>query len=211
MSVFTDSSSRASSKVSGVKSALVINNQDPDGQGRVQISYPTMSDTDIGHWARIAVLMAGNNRGAYFLPEVGDEVLVAFENGDVESPYVIGALWNGKDSPPETNSDGNNNRRLIQSRSGHIVRLDDTDGAEKIEIIDKTGNNSIVFDSANNTITITSDQDINLSASKGTINLTAQSISLSSTKDTKIQAQGGLTLDGTPGNTAVKGTQVNLN
>jgi uncharacterized protein involved in type VI secretion and phage assembly len=211
MSVFTDTSSRATSRVNGVKVGLVINNQDPDGHGRVQITYPTMSDTEIGHWARISVLMAGNNRGTYFLPQVGDEVLVAFENGDIESPYVIGALWNGVDQPPETNSDGKNNRRLIRSRSGHVVRLDDTDGAEKIEIIDKTGNNSIVFDSANNAITIISDQDINLSASNGTIKLTAQSISLSSTNDTKVQAQGGLTLDGTPGNTDVKGTMINLN
>jgi len=211
MSIFTDSSKQQQSLVHGVMVALVTDNHDPDGLGRVKVKYPTLADDEIEHWARIAVLMAGNQRGTFFLPEVDDEVLVAFKGGDIEVPFVLGALWNGVDAPPETNSDGENNIRVIQSRSGHIVRLDDTGGSEKIEIIDSSGNNSITFDTANNTITLTSAQDINLSASQGTISLTAQSISLSSTNDTKVQAQGGLTLDGTPGTTALKGSTVNIN
>ena len=211
MSIFTDSSTRERSRVTGVMVAIVIDNQDPDGLGRVKVKYPALADGDIGHWARIAVLMAGDQRGTFFLPEVADEVLVAFEGGDIESPYVLGALWNGVDKPPDANADGKNNLRLIKSRSGHIVRLDDTDGSEKIEIIDKSGNNSITFDTANNTITISSAQDIDLDASQGTIKLTAQNISLSSTSDTKIQAQGGLTLDGSPGTTVLKGSTVNIN
>ena len=112
--------------------------------------------------------MAGNDRGSYFLPEVGDEVLVAFEQGDIHHPYVIGALWNGKDKPPELNRDGKNNIRKMKSRSGHelifndeneneqvvlhtksghTVLLDDSTGAEKIEIKDKSGSNTILIDS----------------------------------------------------------------
>lgn len=154
--------------------------------------------------------MAGNQRGTFFLPEVGDEVLVAFEGDDISRPYVLGGLWNGQDNPPDTNADGKNNKRFIQSRSGHMVRLDDTDGSEKIEIIDKSGNNSITFDTANNTITITSAQDITLDASQGTIKLTAQNVSISSTADTKIEPQGDLTLQAS-GNTTIKGAAVNIN
>lgn len=197
--------------VYGVVVGIVLDNKDPDGFGRVKIKYPVASDDEIGHWARIAVLMAGAERGTFFLPEVNDEVLVAFEQGDIMRPYVIGALWNGQDKPPDTNSDGKNNLRFIKSRSGHLVRLDDTDGSEKIEIIDKGGNNSITIDTASNTITIKSDKDISLQAEQGTIKLTAQNIEMSSTAETKITAQGGATLDGSPGTTTIKGATVNIN
>ncbi|MDQ3855312.1 MAG: phage baseplate assembly protein V, partial [Chloroflexota bacterium] len=126
---------------------LVTNNQDPDGLGRVKVKFPWLSDEDESSWARIVTPMAGNDRGLYFLPEVDDEVLVAFEHGDVRFPYVLGALWNGKDKPPESNDDGRNDQRTIKSRSGHIIRLDDGDEA-KLEILDKTGNNSIVINAS---------------------------------------------------------------
>ena len=141
---------------SGVVVGLVLDNQDPDGLGRVKINLPEPSEDEIGHWARVASPMAGGGRGMFFLPEKNDEVLVAFEQGDITRPYLLGALWNGKDKPPESNSDGENNLRLIKSRSGHLVRLDDSDGAEKIEIIDKSGENSVTIDTASNTISIKS-------------------------------------------------------
>jgi uncharacterized protein involved in type VI secretion and phage assembly len=195
----------------GVVIAIVIDNHDPQELGRVKVKYPVSSDDEIGHWARVAVLMAGAQRGTFFLPEVNDEVLVAFEQGDIMRPYVIGALWNGKDTPPDTNADGKNNLRFIKSRSGHLIRLDDTDGSEKIEIIDKSGKNSIAIDTASNTITIKSDKDINIEASQGTIKLNAQKIEISSSAETKIQAQGGATLDGSPATTIIKGSTVNIN
>jgi uncharacterized protein involved in type VI secretion and phage assembly len=195
----------------GVVVGLVTDNKDPEGLGRVKVKFPSSSDDEIGYWARVAVLMAGAQRGTFFLPEVDDEVLVAFERGDVMRPYIIGALWNGKDKPPDTNSDGKNNLRFIKSRSGHLVRLDDTDGSEKIEIIDKSGSNSITIDTANNAITIKSAKDVSIEAPQGTIKLSAKSVNISSTADTKIQAQGGATLDGSPGTTTIKGTTVNIN
>lgn len=210
MGIFGSTSSPAKARMSGVAVALVINNQDPEGLGRVQVKLPDYSDLDIGHWARVAVLMGGNNRGTFFLPEVGDEVLVAFEAGDLERPFVLGGLWNGVDKPPDTNADGQNDKRFIKSRSGHLIRLDDTQGSEKIEIIDKSGSNSVTFDTANNTITITSAQDINLQASNGTIKLTAKNVSISSTADTTIEPQGGLTMQAS-GNTTIKGAVVNIN
>jgi len=198
-------------RISGVIIGIVTDNADPEGLGRVRVRFPGLSDDDIGHWARIATLMAGAERGTFFLPEVDDEVLVAFENGDITRPYVLGALWNGQDAPPDTNADGNNNLRFIKSRSGHIIRLDDTDGSEKIEIIDKSEGNTITIDTANNTITISSSKDINIEASQGTIKISGQNIEISSTSATKVEAQGGLTLDGSPGNTDIKGTMINLN
>src|SRR6185295_11928909 len=115
-------------RINGVVVGVVTNNQDPDGMGRVKVKFPWLSDQDESHWARVAAPMAGKERGFYFLPEVEDEVLVAFEHGDARFPYVLGALWNGKEGPPAKNDDGKNNIRVIKSRSGHIIRLTDEDG-----------------------------------------------------------------------------------
>jgi uncharacterized protein involved in type VI secretion and phage assembly len=148
--------------------------------------------------------MAGPDRGSYFLPEVEDEVLVAFDHGEIHHPYVVGALWNGQDRPPETNSDGENNIRTIRSRSGHQIILDDTQsqekvtirtnaghridlddstGQEKIEIKDKTGNNIIVFDSVQNSIAIQSQ-----------MKLTIKSAMIEIEADTMMTIKAGATL-----------------
>ena len=194
----------------GVVIGMVTNNQDPDGMGRVKVKFPWLSDTEESFWARVAAPMAGNGRGFYFLPEVEDEVLVTFERGDVRFPFVLGALWNGKDKPPEKNDDGKNDARTIKSRSGHVVRLNDKDGAEKIEIIDSSGKNTIVVDAVNNTIVITSEKDITLSAPKGAIKLDAQKIEIKSSADAKVEAGAGMDLKAT-GQMNVKGATINLN
>ncbi len=194
----------------GVVVGLVTNNQDPDKWGRVKVKFPWLSDQDESNWARMATPMAGKSRGFYFLPEVDDEVLVVFEQGDVRFPYVIGVLWNGKDLPPIDNGDGKNNLRMIKSRSGHIIQLNDEDGKEMIEIIDKSTKNSIKIDTANNMISLTSDQDITLSAPKGSIKLEAKAIEFKSSADTKIEASAGMNLKAS-GQLTVKGATINLN
>jgi uncharacterized protein involved in type VI secretion and phage assembly len=198
------------SRVYGIVVGLVTNNQDPDGLGRVKVKFPWLNDDDESNWARIVTPMAGKEHGFYFLPEVNDEVLVMFEHGDVGFPYVLGALWNGKDKPPTTNSDGKNNQRVIKSRSGHTITLNDEDGKETIEIIDKSNKNKIVIDSANNAIAITTDKDITLSAPNGTLKLEAQKIEIKSSSDTKIEASAGM---GIQANSTlnVKGATINLN
>lgn len=198
------------SRIYGVVIGVVTNNEDPEGLGRVKVKFPWLSDEDESDWARVATLMAGNERGTYFLPEVEDEVLVAFEQGDVRFPYVIGALWNGKDKPPATNDDGKNNSRMIKSRSGHVIRLNDEEGKETIEIIDKTEKNSIIFDTAANTIAITADADITLSASQGKIKLEAQDIEIKSSADTKIESGAGMDMKAS-GTMNLKGQTINLN
>lgn len=198
------------SRMFGVVVGIVTNNQDPDGGGRVKVRFPWLSDTEESFWARIAVPMAGNGRGMFFLPEVDDEVLVGFEHGDLRFPYVLGALWNGKDKPPTDNGDGKNNLRVIQSRSGHVIKLNDEEGKETIEIVDKTGKNSIVIDTAKNTLTITTDKDIALAAPKGKITLDAQNIELKSSADTKIEASAGMDVKASS-TLNIKGATVNIN
>ena len=197
-------------RIYGVVPAVVTNNKDPEGAGRVKVNYPWLSAEDEGYWARVAAPMAGAGRGVYFLPEVNDEVLVAFEQGDLRFPYVVGALWNGKDTPPVKNDDGKNDVRVIRSRSGHVLRLTDTDGKETIEIVDKSEKNKLVFDTAKNTITIVADKDITLSAPSGTIRIEARKLEIKSTADTAIEADGGLDLK-TIGTMNIKGAVVNIN
>jgi uncharacterized protein involved in type VI secretion and phage assembly len=199
-----------SGRIHGVVVGVVTNNQDPDALGRVKMKLPWLSDLDETNWARVVAPMAGKQRGVYFLPEVGDEVLVAFDHGDVRFPYVLGALWNGQDAPPASNDDGKNNIRLIKSRSGHVIKLNDEGGSETIEITDKSQKNSIVIDTSKNTITLTTDKDITLSASKGTIKLDAQKVEITSSDATKLTSGSTMNVEAS-GTMTVKGATVNIN
>jgi len=194
----------------GVVVGIVTNNQDPDGMHRVKVRFPWLNLDDESHWARVVAAMAGNDRGAYFLPEPDDEVLVSFEHGSLEHPYVIGALWNGKDKPPENNSDGKNDRRTIKSRSGHLIRLCDTNGSESIEVIDKTGNNKITITSSDNKIAIEAQGDISIKSATGKVKIDAVGIEIISSTDVKIQAQTSIDASAT-GQVNIKGALVNLN
>ncbi len=197
-------------RIFGAVIGIVTNNQDPDGDGRVRVTFPWLSPDDEGHWARIATPMAGKEFGLYCLPEVEDEVLVAFDRGDVRFPYVVGALWNGKQPPPLTNDDGKNNLRVIKSRSGHVIRLNDEDGKETIEIVDTSEKNKIVIDTGKNTITVSADKDIVLQAPQGTIKLEAQTLELKSSGETKLASDAGMKIEASA-TMDVKGATINLN
>lgn len=196
--------------IKGVAFAVVTNNQDSEGLGRIKVKYPWRDDQDESYWARVTTFMAGNEMGGYFLPEVNDEVLVAFENGDIDHPVIIGGMWSGKMKPPETNSDGKNNRRLIKSRSGHLVILDDKSGNEKIEIIDKTGKNLITIDTAANKITLTSEKDIEIKAPKGKVSIEAMEFQLKSQAAAKIEAGANMDIK-TNAVMTVQGSLVKIN
>jgi uncharacterized protein involved in type VI secretion and phage assembly len=176
------------SRFYGVVVGIVTNNKDPENLHRVKVRFPWLDDPNESQWARVVSPMAGNGRGAYFLPEVEDEVLVAFEHGSIDFPYVVGSLWNGKDKPPESNADGMNNHRTLRSRSGHVIRFVDRNGSEAIEIIDKTGKNRIVINSKDNTITVESESDITISSKTGKLKMNAIGIEMNSKADVKIQA-----------------------
>ena len=169
----------------GVYPALVSDINDPDGLGRVKVTLPWAPDSGgsrYDSWARIATLMAGNNRGTWFIPDVGDEVLVAFEGGDPRRPFVLGGLWNGTDAPPDSmDGAGKNFRKVIRSRNGVKITLDDTDGQEKliletpggqkmtmkdgpgaVEIVDSNGN-SVKLETSGITVTASAKVTINAS------------------------------------------------
>ena len=130
--------------VKGLAIAVVTQNQDPDNLCRVKVSFPWHDKPSESYWARLATPMAGSDRGLVVIPEVGDEVLVAFEREDLRFPYVLGGLWNGKEKPPRFNGDGKNDERIFQSRKKHYLLF--KDGAQgAVEIAHEKGR-KIVFD-----------------------------------------------------------------
>jgi uncharacterized protein involved in type VI secretion and phage assembly len=140
----------APARLFGVYPALVTDVKDSGGQGRVRIRLPWLGETSGRYepWARLATLMAGNNRGTWFVPEVEDEVLVAFQGGDVRHPFVIGALWNGRDAPPASmDAAGSNDRKVIRSRSGIEISIDDRDGQESFSVSTPGGQRLALKDS----------------------------------------------------------------
>src|SRR5262245_19651512 len=159
-------------KVRGVHIGIVTDNKEGDGNPgyRVKIKLPWLSADDVTFWARIAVPMAGNKRGTYFLPEKDDQVLVVFEHGDIERPIVIGALWNDTAKPPQSNDDGKNNVKVIKSKNRHRLIISDNDGEENLTIVDSTKKNKIVLDAKEKQATIeTADGDIEIKASTGNV------------------------------------------
>jgi uncharacterized protein involved in type VI secretion and phage assembly len=110
-------------RIEGVAPAKVINNIDLKGLGRVQVQLPWLPQ--IEPWARVAVLSAGPNRGTWFIPQIDDEVLVAFHHGDVRKPYIIGSLWNNIDEPPADLPTDSVTKRIIRTPVGHQVIWDD--------------------------------------------------------------------------------------
>lgn len=190
-------------QVNGIIIGLVQDLEDPENLGRIRVTYPYLGDQP-SDWARLVTPMAGKDRGMFFRPEVGDEVLVALELGDVRRPYILGSLWSSEDTPPP--DDGNakkNNWRFIKSRNGHIVKLDDTKGSEKIEIIGSDGARKIVFDIAGKKIEVTCDSgNVEVSAKAGEVKVEAKTVSIKASTDMTLEATGTMT---------IKGGTVNIN
>lgn len=196
-------------KCNGAVCGIVTNNKDAEKGGKLEVEFPSRSnDGKAIQKVRMTTLMAGKDSGSFFLPEVGDEVLVAFENGNTNCPYIIGSLWNGNAKPPEKNEDGKNSIRKIKSRSGHEfifndeeqkekieihtkaghrIILDDTNGKEKVEISDQSGDNSILIDSAQNSMTL---------SSKTKLSIKAQTIEIEAGGMMTIKSSATLTIKG---------------
>lgn len=189
--------------IRGVVSGVVTDNKDPEELARVRVHLPWLDEGAVSYWARTAMPMAGPERGTFFLPEIGDEVLLAAEHGDPSHLYVLGMLWNGKQKPPETNADGKNHKRFIKTRSGHeLMFVDDPssplaelkleDGKklsmskDGIEISD--GTNKIVIDSKGSKITIESGAQLDIKSKK---------ITIAADASMEIKSSGVLTLKGT--------------
>src|SRR5262249_45327873 len=144
----------------------------------------------LSNWAKVASPMAGKGRGFFFRPEVGDEVLVAFEQGDARRPYVIGAVWSTADTPPPDDGQrGKNNWRFIRSRSGHLITLDDTAGSELIEVVDKDGNCRVLLDAAKKKIRVACDQgDVEVSTGQGKVSVHGTTVEVTADQGISIKA-----------------------
>lgn len=151
----------------GVVTAIVKSLDDPEGQGRIELQFPWLSESQQSSWAPIAAPMAGKKRGVFFMPEVGDEVLAAFEHGDFDHPFVVGFLWNGVDVPPSTD----HHRRLVHSVNGHEIEINDSppNAGDKgfIRIQDAHGNK---IELSNGRISITGVSFIEINAPQVVIN-----------------------------------------
>jgi uncharacterized protein involved in type VI secretion and phage assembly len=161
------------SQINGVVVGIVKSLKDPQNLGRVELLFPWLSDSNKSYWARIATLMAGAKRGSWFMPEVDDEVLVAFEQGDSQFPYIVGFLWNGVDKPPNDGIDAS--VRRLRTVSGHVVEFDDRAGQEQILIKTKGGQEVLLQDlPASITITTTGGNQIQISDLPAGITISTQ-------------------------------------
>ena len=129
---------------------------DPESLARVQVrllSFDGVSDHDSPVWARVACPFAGQDRGAFLLPDVGDEVVVVFLNGDSRFPIVVGGLWNGGSTAPETISGGRNVKKVIRSKNGVQITMEDEDGQEKF-IVETPGAQKVTLEDGPGKVTI---------------------------------------------------------
>ncbi len=184
---------------------IVTNVKDEDNEGKVKVRFPWLSDSEESAWARLASPMAGPDRGLQLVPERDDEVVVLFERGDPNRPIVIGSLWNGVDATPlggdAISGDGAVQQRMLKTRIGHTILLDDSDSSKSIVITDSAGN-KMTWDAANSKIEIESQGDLNVTASGD--------LKVSATGTLKLEGQG-VELSASGGNVTIKGTQIKLN
>jgi len=222
VSTIEDELEESQQRVYGVTLAEVTDIDDIKGLGRVKVKFPWLSEQVDSAWARIATAWAGGSRGTYLLPEVGDEVVVAFRHGNLKHPYILGFLWSDEDRPPEftprlerrelRSKSGHrivfddliaNQSLTLQSQGGHKLVLDDSVASTEISITDSSGNLSIVLDSHTGKITISTKLgQIALSAPVGKISIDAAAVS--------VHATGTLTLKG-DASVVVNGTSVKIN
>jgi uncharacterized protein involved in type VI secretion and phage assembly len=173
---------RPTGLVSGCHLAQVTDLNDPEGLNRVKVRLLALDgEGNAELWARVALPFAGDQRGAFFIPDVGDEVLVSFVAGDPRFPVVLGGLWNGRAAPPATISGGQNRLKVIRSKNGVQVTLDDqagqeqflveTPGGQKLTLKDGPGavtledsnGNSVKLESAGITVTASARVTVNAS------------------------------------------------
>jgi uncharacterized protein involved in type VI secretion and phage assembly len=192
-SVFADQIRTAETEASRVYEpviGVVTDNKDPSKLGRVKLKIPILSDQDSTYWCPIIMLGAGKNRGWFYIPEKDDEVLVMFEHGDVNRPLVVGALWGGKDKPPDKNP-GGNPRRMIKSRLGSKITFDDE--KEQLIIEDGVQKGRITIDAKANKITIESlDGDVCFQSPADDMTIVAQSIEMTASSNLEIHAGGAM-------------------
>jgi phage protein D len=212
--------------IRGVVPALVTNAADPEDVGRVKLRFPWLSDTYESDWARTVQFGAGGDRGAVVLPEVNDEVLVAFEQGDLNRPYVVGGLYNGVDKPrkgPVDNVDAGSgavNRRAFASRTGHRLELlEAAGGADAIQLITGDDKLKLELDKQGTKITVHSDgtvlvearNGVTVDAGTGDVVMTGKAISLTAKQGVTVDAGAGILGLASKTKVDMHGAQVSVN
>ena len=173
---------------------------DPKGKGRITVRLPWISKTYVTRLAHVAQLYAGNGYGAVWIPEHGDQVIVAFLKGQLSNPVVLGSIFNNRHKPSASRTK-TEDPKIFRTKAGHHLLMEDKKG-KRIELTDLTGKNSVVIDTEKNTINVKAEKDVKVTA-KGNIELDA-------TKDIKISAGGNVSISAT-GNVDVSGAVINLN
>ncbi len=197
---------------------FVADNQDPDQNGRIKANiYLSLVpfETD---WLPVMALFAGEEKGAFSLPDVGDLVVIAFKDESYREGYVLGSIWTQNNSLPlseensdaDLNGDGNNALKMIRSKSGQRIILDDTEGAEKIQILNPDGTSRIELNAEDESINLISEVDVTIS-SETSVSITAEEMSIElegdltgecenfgieASGDTSISGDGGIVLEG---------------
>ncbi|TAM21786.1 MAG: type VI secretion system tip protein VgrG [Rhodanobacter sp.] len=170
--------------VSGLQIGVVLKlDGDPEGEDRIQVKLPVLQAQTEGVWARLLQFYASNAFGAFFLPEVGDEVLIGYLNADPSHPLVLGSLYSSSHKPPYAIEAGNNTKAIV-TRCLHKIEFNEQD---KIITITTPGNNQVVLDDKNQSILV---QDQN----NNSVKLSGSGIDLTSQSDIKLTAQGGVTI-----------------
>lgn len=189
----------------GVFSGLVEDNEDPEHEGRVKLRFPWLDDATISDWCRVVQPYAGPNYGALFVPEKQTEVLVSFVHGDMNEAVVIGGLYNGEDKPPAFKDKTKQDVKIIMTKAGHTLRLDDSAKARAVELTTAAGHD-VVLDDQNKNITISSKggHQVRLDDTSKKIELLASG----GTAKIVIEANGSITIQGTK--IQVTGTAITL-
>jgi uncharacterized protein involved in type VI secretion and phage assembly len=224
----TSGGGHASRGERGLVPAIVSDIKDPDQLGRVKLVFPWLDKDFTSCWARVALPGAGNGRGVVVLPEVGDEVLAGFTGGDLDAPYVLGGLYNGKDKLPKTavepidQSSGEVAVRAWVSRKGHRLELAEADG---ITLATGDGKLSLRLDVQHSTIELTSsgkivvkgDKGISLDAGSSDLELSGKSLSLKATQSVELEG-AAVKVNGTStaeltssGTLTIRGSMVQIN
>jgi Rhs element Vgr protein len=171
------------------QSAKVMDNNDPEKLGRIRVQFP-WQEPGMSPWVRVITPHSGEKKGFYFIPEIDDEVLVAFEGGNAEKPYIIGSLYHGK-AKPETLTHEENDIKAIRTRSGHTIEFIDTDGSEELKIYDHEKDNYVITLSTHEKkITVASTGNIEMKAegdfeieAVGDLKVKANNITMESNQD----------------------------